>query len=75
MIGAVCDRGGDERGLGFQGASVIAAPDGTALAAARGGGAELLAAACDLAAARDKRTGPRNDAFADRRPEHYRPRR
>ena len=69
---AVSDRGGDERGLGFQGASVIAAPDGSALAAATGATRQTLLVECDLSAARDKRTGPRNDAFADRRPEHYR---
>ena len=71
---AVCDRGGDERGVGFEGASVIAAPDGSVLAAARpGAGAATLLARCELGAARDKRTGPRNDAIADRRPEHYVP--
>ena len=69
---AVCDRGGSERGVGFQGASVIAGPRGTALAvAAPGAAAETVFAACDLDATRDKRTGPRNDAVADRRPEHY----
>jgi predicted amidohydrolase len=69
---AVCDRGGEERGLGFAGASVIVAPDGSALATARpGAGVETLHAECDLGAARNKRTGPRNDAIADRRPEHY----
>jgi predicted amidohydrolase len=69
---AVCDRGGDERGVGFQGASVIAGPRGTALAAAAPGAiAETVFAACHLGATRNKRTGPRNDALADRRPEHY----
>ena len=69
---AVCDRGGSERGVGFQGASVIAGPRGTALAvAAPGAAVETVFAACDLDATRDKRTGPRNDAVADRRPEHY----
>lgn len=69
---AVCDRGGEERGCGFQGASVIAAPDGSALTVATpGAGAETLRATCDLSDARDKRNGPRNDAIADRRPEHY----
>lgn len=69
---AVCDRGGDERGVGFQGASIIADPRGTTLAAAAPGAiAETVFAACDLEAARDKRTGPRNDALADRRPQHY----
>lgn len=70
---AVCDRGGDERGLGFQGGSAIAAPDGSLLATAPpGAGAATLYAECELSTARDKRTGPRNDALADRRPQHYR---
>jgi predicted amidohydrolase len=69
---AVCDRGGEERGAGFEGASVIAAPSGARLASARAGAhAETLSVDCDLSATRDKRTGPRNDAMADRRPEHY----
>jgi predicted amidohydrolase len=33
---------------------------------------ELLVADCDLRLARDKTTGPRNDAHADRRPDLYR---
>jgi sugar/nucleoside kinase (ribokinase family) len=57
---------------GFQGASVIAAPDGSMLAVAEpGAGVQTLAADCRLGAARDKRRGPRNDALGDRRPEHY----
>ncbi len=69
---AVCDRAGSERGLAFQGGSVIAAPDGVVLAAAApGAGSETIIADCELGAARDKRTGPNNDAFADRRPQHY----
>ena len=70
---AVCDRGGHERGLDFQGGSVIAAPAAARplAAASPGSGALMLLADCDLRAARDKRTGPRNDALGDRRPEHY----
>ena len=70
---AVCDRGGHERGLDFQGGSVIAGPGGgSALAAAEpGAGAQTLLADCNLATARDKRTGPHNDALGDRRPQHY----
>jgi predicted amidohydrolase len=69
---AVCDRCGTERGLEFEGGSVIAGPDG----ALRAGpvadrGARTLAADCDLGQALDKRTGEHNDAFADRRHEHY----
>ncbi|MDE3130311.1 MAG: carbon-nitrogen hydrolase [Acidobacteriota bacterium] len=71
---AVCDRGGVERGLVFQGGSAIVATDGAVLAAAApGAGAATLRADCDLSAARDKRTGPRNDALADRRPAQYLP--
>jgi predicted amidohydrolase len=69
---AVCDRAGEERGQGFEGASVIVGPDGVIGAAATpGAGVEMLIADCDLSAARDKRNGPRNDTLADRRPEHY----
>lgn len=69
---AVCDRSGSERGLGYEGASIIAGPDGHPLAESAGPDQpRLLTASVDLAMARDKRTGPRNDAFADRRPEVY----
>jgi predicted amidohydrolase len=69
---AVCDRSGTERGIKFEGGSVIADPDGRL----RAGpivdrGEETLIADCDLATARDKHTGRRNDAFADRRPDRY----
>ncbi len=69
---AVCDRCGNERGLEFEGGSVIAGPDG----ALRAGpvtdrGARIVIADCDLEQAVDKRSGERNDAFADRRPAHY----
>jgi hypothetical protein len=36
-----------------------------------GRGAETIIATCDLTEARDKRTSERNDAFIDRRPDHY----
>lgn len=69
---AVCDRCGAERGLEFEGASVIAGPDG----ALRAGpvadrGPRTIVADVPLADARDKRNGPHNDAFGDRRPDHY----
>jgi predicted amidohydrolase len=71
---AVCDRCGTERGCEFEGGSAIAGPAGTLLAGpVRDRGSETLVADCDLAGALDKRTGARNDAFADRRPEHYAP--
>jgi predicted amidohydrolase len=71
---AVCDRCGSERGLEFEGGSVIAGPDG----ALRAGpvadrGARTLIADCELEHAVDKRSGEHNDAFADRRPAHYAP--
>ncbi|MDQ6806859.1 MAG: hypothetical protein M3065_18295 [Actinomycetota bacterium] len=34
-------------------------------------GEETMSAKCDLAIARDKRNGQRNDALADRRPNRY----
>jgi predicted amidohydrolase len=72
VIVALCDRGGAERGVRFQGASVIAGGDGAVLAeSAPGAATEMLVADGDVAATRDKRLGARNDAFADRRYEHY----
>ncbi|HEY2654539.1 MAG TPA: nitrilase-related carbon-nitrogen hydrolase [Solirubrobacteraceae bacterium] len=69
---AVCDRAGSERGLDFHGGSVIAAPDGTVLAAARAGAhEETLLVDCELQVARDKHSGSSNDVLADRRPEQY----
>jgi len=71
---AVCDRCGTERGLEFEGGSVIAGPDGWLRAgpvADRGVG--TLIADCDLTGAREKGSGERNDAFADRRPGYYSP--
>lgn len=71
---AVCDRCGTERGLEFEGGSTIAGPDGSLLAGpVADRGAQTLHAECDLAQARDKRTGEHNDAFADRRAAHYAP--
>jgi 5-aminopentanamidase len=78
FVAAAC-RCGSERGVSWTGGSIIAGPDGYPLAgpastAASPAGAtpELLLADCDLRAARDKATGPRNDAHADRRPGLYR---
>lgn len=71
---ALCDRGGSERGLDFEGGSVITSPDGRVLAgppSPSGAAGAVLRASCDLGSARRKGTGARNDAFADRRPELY----
>lgn len=76
FVAAAC-RCEDERGMRWAGGSVIAGPDGYPLAgpasSSAGSGArpEILIASCDLRRARDKATGPRNDAHADRRPELY----
>lgn len=69
---AVADRCGTERGLEFEGGSVIAGPDGGLRAGpVADRGPAILYADCDLTQARDKRTGERNDAFADRRADRY----
>ena len=69
---AVCDRCGTERGVEFQGGSVIAGPDGGLRAGpVQDRGTETLIADCELAEAQNKRTSDRNDAFADRRTDHY----
>jgi predicted amidohydrolase len=69
---ALCDRCGTERGVEFQGGSVIAGPDGGLRAGpVAGRGSEILYADLDFEEARNKQTGERNDAFADRRPDRY----
>jgi len=73
MAIAVCDRCGDERGVTWVSGSAIASPDGWLLAGPPDEAAPaLLTADVDLAAARDKALGPRNDALADRRTALYR---
>jgi 5-aminopentanamidase len=80
FVAAAC-RCADERGVRWVGGSIIAGPAGYPLAgpASVGGvvghdavaSSEVLLADCDLAQARNKATGPRNDMHADRRPELY----
>ena len=71
FIAAAC-RVGTERGVSWVGGSLVAGPDGYPLAGPAGAeDPELVIADCDLARARDKATGPRNDALADRRPALY----
>jgi predicted amidohydrolase len=71
FVAAAC-RVGAERGVSWVGGSLVAGPDGYPLAGPAGAaGPELVIAGCDLARARDKATGPRNDALADRRPALY----
>jgi len=69
---AVCDRSGSERGVEFEGGSVIAGPEGGLRAGpVKDRGTQVIYVDIDLAQARDKRTSERNDAFADRRSDHY----
>ena len=82
---AVADRCGVEAGVDWYGGSLVCDVDGNLVAGpacargsdARGSDAEgravpaVLVAEVDLAAARDKRLGPHNDALADRRPDLY----
>ena len=69
---AVCDRCGTERGCEFEGGSGLAGPNGALLSGpVIDRGPATLRADCELAQARDKRTSAHNDAFADRRAEHY----
>ena len=77
FIAAAC-RCGEERGVPWTGGSIITGHDGYPLAgpastseSAGGARPELLIADCDLALARSKAIGPRNDAHADRRPALY----
>lgn len=67
---AQADRAGPERGIRWANASVICDPDGRLLAGPVEG-TTVLQAACDLARARDKALGARNDVLADRRPHLY----
>jgi len=69
---ACCDHCDSERGLPFDGGSVIVSNNGWLLAGPPPEyGEGLVMADCDLEAARDKKRGERNDLFADRRPLLY----
>lgn len=69
---AVCDRHGDERGMGWNSRSSVIGPEGQFLAGPAPYAEYLLLADCDLAEAENKVwDGTDNDALADRRPELY----
>jgi 5-aminopentanamidase len=67
---AQADRTGEERGIAWTEASVIVDVTGGVIAGPISG-AGVLVASCDLARARDKSWGERNDVFGDRRPDIY----
>ena len=71
---ALSNRIGEERGLGFTGASMVAGWDGFAVAGPAPGDEEsLLVADVDLPeATRKRQRNPRNHAIEDRRPDMYR---
>jgi N-carbamoylputrescine amidase len=71
---ALCDRIGEEREVGFIGASILVGWDGwPAAGPASGSGEELLVAEMDLdEATRKRQRNPRNHAILDRRPDQYR---
>ncbi len=68
---AVADRVGAERGVDWIGGSVISDPDGHLVAGPALGEETVLVADVDLGRALDKRCGPWNDVFADRRTDLY----
>lgn len=72
VVVAQADRSGTERGVEWSGASVIVDIDGRVLTQPARGEA-LILARVDLARARDKAFGARNDVLRDRRPELYGP--
>ncbi|GLX07715.1 nitrilase-related carbon-nitrogen hydrolase [Microbispora sp. NBRC 16548] len=72
MFVAVADRCAAERGVGWVCGTSVIGPDGYPLAGpVLRDGPAVLVADCDLAAARDKATGPRNDVHRDRRTDLY----
>ena len=71
MYVAACDRVGPERGAGWLGGSVIVDPDGFPLTELRLGLETMVSATVDPRQAAEKAIAPRNDVFADRRPELY----
>jgi predicted amidohydrolase len=74
MFIAACDRAGAERGVDWVNGTVIVGPDGFPLAGpVCQDRAVTVTARCRLSDARHKRTGERNDAIEDRRPELYEP--
>lgn len=69
---ACADRAGTERGVTFEGQSVVVDPDGVPVAGPLpAAGSHAATADCDLSRAREKALTPRDDVLADRRPDVY----
>ena len=69
---ACADRAGTERGVTFEGQSVVVDPDGVPVAGPLPeAGSHAATAECDLRRARDKQLTDRDHALADRRPDVY----
>lgn len=72
MFFACADRAGTERGITFEGQSVIVDPDGIPIAGPLpDNGCHSAMAVCDIARARDKALTERDDVLGDRRPDLY----
>lgn len=72
MFVACADRAGEERGVTFEGQSVVVDPDGVPVAGPTpDAGSHVAAADCDLTRAREKGLTERDDVLADRRPDVY----
>jgi predicted amidohydrolase len=67
----VADRWGSERGVEWIGGSLICDVEGYPVVGPANGGEALLVADLELTRADDKRVGPHNAAFADRRADLY----
>ncbi len=70
---AVCDRARTERGTAWVGGSMVVDPDGYPMTTSVFDAEGTVLAEVDLAAARNKALGDRNDVLADRRPDLYGP--
>lgn len=72
MFFACADRAGTERGVTFEGQSVIVDPDGIPIAGPLpDNGHHSASAVCDVALARNKALTERDDVLGDRRPKLY----
>ena len=71
IFAVTCNRTGTEKDLAFTGQSILASPNGRILSRAPTNDEAIGIVDVDIGAARDKGITPRNDVFADRRPDVY----